>query len=199
MAIKKTDLPTIPDCIPTARGELSSHIGLAILNILGWQVIGELPKKAKFVVAVAPHTSNWDFVVTIATMLAMNLRVRFMGKKAIFIWPFKSILKSWGGIAIDRNVKHGVVEQMVQQFKQNDQLILGIAPEGTRGKTHEWKSGFLHIAFQANVPVVPLSLDFAHKQLKFHPAVDISEDIDGELASFKNNFLDVCAKNPQAV
>ncbi len=63
-------------------------------------------------------------------MLAMNLRVRFMGKKAIFIWPFKSILKSWGGIAIERNAKHGVVEQMVQQFEQNEQLILGIAPEG---------------------------------------------------------------------
>ncbi|MCW8832665.1 MAG: 1-acyl-sn-glycerol-3-phosphate acyltransferase [Colwellia sp.] len=199
MAIKKTDLPTIPDCIPRARGRISSTVGLTVLNILGWQIVGEFPKQPKFVVAVAPHTSNWDFVVAVAAMLAMNLRVRFMGKKAIFIWPFKSILKSWGGIAIDRNAKHGVVEQMVQQFKQNDQLILGIAPEGTRRKTNEWKSGFLHIAYQAGVPVVPLSLDFAKKELKFHSAVNISEDIDRELVNFKANYDGVCAKNPQAV
>lgn len=197
--MKKTDLPMMPDCIPTARGKLSSKIGLIILNTLGWNITGELPQASKFVVAIAPHTSNWDFIIAISTMLAMNIRVRFMGKKAIFVWPIKSMLKSWGGIAIDRNAKHGVVEQMVQQFEQNEQFILGIAPEGTRGKTKEWKSGFLHIAFQAKVPVVPLSLDFTHKEIKFHSAVDINHDIDIELTRFKEKFVGICAKNPQAV
>lgn len=195
----KADLPEIPACIPTNEAEISSKIGLMVLNILGWHITGQLPQKSKFVVAVAPHTSNWDFVVGIAAMLAMNLRIRFLGKKAIFIWPFKSLLKRWGGIAIDRNSKHGVVGQMVQQFTHREQFILALAPEGTRSKTKEWKSGFLQIAYQANVPVVPVSLDFAQKQIKFNPAIDISENIDLELSNFKKLFRDVCAKNPQAV
>jgi len=199
MTINKADLPEIPDCVPIKQGRFSSFIGLAVLNLLGWKVVGQLPKKSKFIAAVAPHTSNWDFVVAIAVMLAMNLRIRFMGKKALFVWPFKLLLKSWGGIAIDRNANSGVVEQMVEQFRHNDHLVLGIAPEGTRKKTSKWKSGFLQIAHQAGVPVVPVSLDYAKKQLRFHQEVEISSDIDNELVRFKENFSDICAKNPQAV
>jgi len=199
MTISKADLPEIPDCVPTKQGRISPYIGLAVLNLFGWEVVGQLPKKSKFIAAIAPHTSNWDFVIAIAAMLAMNLRVRFMGKKALFIWPFDIVLKSWGGIAIDRNAKHGMVEQMIEKFQQNEKLVLGIAPEGTRKKTSKWKSGFLHIAHQADVPVVPVSLDFAKKQLRFHQAVQISSDIESELTKFKEYYSDICAKNPQAV
>ena len=199
MPIGKNDLPFVPDCIPVNEGKISPIIGLAVLNLLGWKVVGQLPKKEKFIAAVAPHTSNWDFVVAIASMLAMNLRVRFMGKKTLFVWPFNLVLKSWGGIAIDRNAKHGVVEQMVETFKQSEHLVLGIAPEGTRKKTKQWKSGFLHIAYQADVPVVPVSLDFAKKQLEFHPEIVIGDDIPKELDQMKKIFSHVCAKNPQEV
>ena len=199
MAMSKNDLPIIPNCIPTTSADFSSKVGLTVLNTLGWKVVGELPQTPKVVVAVAPHTSNWDFVVGIAAMLALKLRIRFLGKKAIFIWPFKSILRSWGGIAVDRKAKHGVVGQMVEKFEQSDQFVLALAPEGTRSKTKEWKSGFLHIAHQANVPVVPVSLDFDKKELRFHPAIEISENIEHELTNFKKVFANVCAKNPQAV
>jgi len=132
-------------------------------------------------------------------MLALNLKVKFMGKKAIFIWPFKTLLEKLGGIAIERSAQHGVVEQMVEQFEQSEQLVLALAPEGTRRKTKRWKSGFLHIAHQANVPVIPVSLDFAKKEVLFHQGMIISDDIDAELVIFKQQFTHVCAKNPQAV
>lgn len=199
MPISKKDLPYIPESIPVNKGKTSPIIGLAVLNLLGWKVVGQLPKNSKFIAAVAPHTSNWDFVVAIAAMLAMNLRVRFMGKKALFVWPFNIVLKSWGGIAIDRKAKHGTVGQMVEQFNQSEQLVLGIAPEGTRKKTTEWKSGFLHIANQADVPVVPVSLDFAKKELEFHREIIISDDIPAELLKIKAIFTTVSAKNPQEV
>jgi 1-acyl-sn-glycerol-3-phosphate acyltransferase len=199
MTISKAELPEVADCIPTKQRKFSQYIGLTVLNILGWEVVGTLPKKPKFIAAVAPHTSNWDFVIAIAAVLATNLRIRFMGKKAIFVWPFKIFLNNMGGIAIDRNNKHGMVDQMVEQFQQNEQLVLGIAPEGTRKKISKWKSGFLHIAHQAGVPVVPVSLDFAKKQLRFHPEVEVSSNIENELAKFKDYFSDICAKNPQAV
>jgi 1-acyl-sn-glycerol-3-phosphate acyltransferase len=193
------DLPTLPDCIPTTKAGFSTKIGLMVLSVLGWKIVGELPHKSKMLVAVAPHTSNWDFVIGIAAMLALNLRISFLGKKAIFIWPFKAVLQRWGGIGVDRKAKHGVVKQMVDKFQHSEQLVLAIAPEGTRSKTKEWKSGFLHIAHQAKVPVVPASLDFSKKQLRFHPAMNISENIELELVKIKSVFASVCAKNPQAV
>jgi len=200
MTINKSGIIiTIPDKVPTRTGGFSAFIGRLVLRVLGWRVTGQLPNKAKFVVAVAPHTSNWDFVVAISAMLAMKLSIRFMAKKALFIWPFNYVLKSWGGIAIDRTSKHGIVKQMVYQSQQCDKFVLGIAPEGTRQNTHQWKSGFLYIANQAEIPVVPLSLDFEKKELRFHPAANISSDIDAELIKFKLLFSNVCAKNTQAV
>jgi 1-acyl-sn-glycerol-3-phosphate acyltransferase len=198
--MKNISLPTIPENIPRARGRLSSEFGFFVLKLLGhWKITGNLPAKNKFVIAVAPHTSNWDFVIALAAMLALNLRVKFMAKKAIFWGPLKSFLLSLGGIAIDRNNKQGTVGQMVDQFHQHEQLILALAPEGTRSKTTRWKSGFLRIAHQARVPVVAVSLDFKNKEIHFHPEIDISADIEAELQRFKLTFDHICAKNPQAV
>ncbi len=193
------ELPILPACVPTARGRVSRWLGVSVLKLLNWKIKGTFPQHAKFVIAVAPHTSNWDFVIAVATMLALNLKVKFMGKKAIFIWPFKTLLEKLGGIAIERNAQHGVVRQMVDQFKQSEQLVLALAPEGTRKKTKHWKSGFLHIAHQANVPVIPVSLDFETKEVLFHKYMIIGHDIDEELMLFKQQFTGVCAKNPQAV
>jgi len=192
-------IPNLSPCIPRARGGFSKWIGLVVLKSLGWKVAGELPENKKFVMAIAPHTSNWDFVICVAVMLALNLRVQFMGKDSLFIWPIKGILIRLGGIAIHRGSKQGVVAQMVQQFEQQEQLVLAIAPEGTRSKTIEWKKGFLLIASQAKVPVVPVSLDYRKKEVTLLPSSYIGDDIDEELARFKLNFTGVCAKKPQAV
>ena len=191
--------PSVPDCLPRARGKWSSNLGKWVLEMLGWKITGDIPAHKKMILAVAPHTSNWDFVIGVATMLYLNLKVSFLGKDAIFRWPFKGLLESIGGIAVDRKHSHGVVGQMVEAFNQSEQLLLGLAPEGTRSKTKEWKTGFLYMANQANVPVVPISLDFAAKEVRFHSPMIISDDIPSELSKVKANFADVCAKNPQAV
>jgi len=167
-------------------------------KLAGWTVTKTSPQGAGVAIA-APHTSNWDFVIGIAAKLSLNLHIHFLGKDAIFIWPFKGMLKRQGGIAIDRKHRHGVVEQMVKKFSETDQLLLAIAPEGTRSKTKQWKTGFLHIAHLANVPVVAVSLDFAAKEIFFHSETYIESDISQELIRFKQFYVDVCAKNPQAV
>lgn len=193
------NLPHIPDCIPTRKYGVLHSMAKKILTWCGWTINGELPAQSKMIVAVAPHTSNWDFFIGIAAMFSLQLKVSFLGKASIFRWPVKSILTAIGGIAVDRNNRHGVVGQIVQEVARNDKFILGLAPEGTRSKTTEWKTGFLHIAKQANIPVVPVSFDFVKKEIFFHPAVYISGDIKQELVEFKQVFTDVCAKNPQAV
>ena len=132
-------------------------------------------------------------------MLQLNLKVKFLGKAAIFVGPFRKLLINLGGIPVDRSSPHGVVGQIVQLFAEHEQFIFGLAPEGTRSKTKEWKSGFLHIAHQANVPVVPITLDFKLKEVRFYPPEQIDADIPSELQRIKNIYQYACAKNPQAV
>jgi len=193
------NIPSTPECIPTRKYGLLHSISKRILAWCGWTINGELPNQPKFILAVAPHTSNWDFFIGIAAMFSLQLKVSFLGKASIFRWPVKSVLTAIGGIAVDRSNSHGVVGQIVQELKRNDKFILGLAPEGTRSKTTEWKTGFLHIAKQGNIPIVPVSFDFAKKEIFFHQEVYISGEISQELIEFKQIFADVCAKNPQAV
>jgi 1-acyl-sn-glycerol-3-phosphate acyltransferase len=193
------NVPVVADCIPTRNYGVLHCVAKKLLSGCGWSMIGTLPAEPKFILAVAPHTSNWDFFIGIAAMFTLQLKVSFLGKASIFRWPVKSVLTAIGGIAVDRSHSHGVVGQIVQELKHNDKFLLGLAPEGTRSKAREWKTGFLHIAKQANVPIVPLSFDFAKKEICFHPAVAVSGEIQQELIEFKQVFADVCAKNPQAV
>jgi len=193
------NLPDVHQDVPTSKGRIVRAIAVKLLSLMGWQVVGEVPQQKKFILAVAPHTSNWDFVIAIWVMLALSLKVTFLGKSSIFLGPFGFVLRKLGGMPIERSHRHGVVGQLVDAFEQQESMILGLAPEGTRKKTKEWKTGFLFIAHQANIPVVPVSLDFNKKEVNFLPARMISEDITSELTLFKQQFVGVCAKNPQSV
>jgi 1-acyl-sn-glycerol-3-phosphate acyltransferase len=197
--MNKLQAPTVPKCIATRDYGILRRFASQAMVSFGWKITGELPQQPKFILAVAPHTSNWDFFVGIAVMFSLNLKVSFLAKGSIFCWPIKSLLTAIGGIGVDRSHSHGVVGQIVEEFKANEQFILGIAPEGTRSKTIEWRTGFLHIAKQANVPVVPVSFDFVKKEVRFHPSVIIVGDINQALIEFKQIFTDVCAKNLQVV
>ncbi len=191
--------PAVPDCIPKRDYGMLSQFSRFAITKSGWKITGEIPEQPKLIIAVAPHTSNWDFFIGIAVMFSLNLRISFLGKASIFRWPVKSLLTAIGGIGVDRSHRHGVVGQIVQAFNENEQFVLGLAPEGTRSKTVEWRTGFLQIAKQANVPVVPVSFDFAKKEVHFHQSVLITGEISEELVEFKQVFTGVCAKNPQAV
>jgi len=194
MKIEKLD-----QCIPQNSNVFSRWFGIQVLKFFGWEIHGAFPKLPKFVVAVAPHTSNWDFVIGVAAMLALQIKIRFLGKDSLFFWPFSVWLKSIGGIPVERNSNHGVVGQMTTLFNNTEKFVLAIAPEGTRHKTKQWKSGFLRIACNANVPVVPLSLDFNKKEIRVHQEVYISENIESELEAFKYIYSGITPKNDQGV
>ena len=190
--------PHLPINIPTNRGWFLRFIGKSYLSMAGWKTVGNFPDEKKLVVAVAPHTSNWDFVVGVAFMLALNLRIKFLGKDALFKWKlFDKMMRSIGGIPVNRSSSQGLVEKMVALFNSSDQLLLAIAPEGTRSKTSKWKTGFLQIANQADVVVVPICLDFSKKQVHVKPPMNISDDIEQELANVKACFPAHCAKIKQ--
>ncbi|MGZ5039055.1 MAG: lysophospholipid acyltransferase family protein, partial [Usitatibacter sp.] len=174
--------PALGPSVPRRGSRAALAFGKTVLGLLRWRVEGEVPDLPKFVIAVAPHTSNWDFVIGAAAMFALDLRLSFIGKHTLFRWPFDAVLRWMGGIPVDRSVPHGLVGDAVEAFACVDQRILAIAPQGTRKPVPRFKSGFLHIARGARVPVLLASLDYAARCLRLGPAFMPGDDIDAELA-----------------
>lgn len=158
------------------------------LQLLGWKVTGKLPDDKKFVLVGAPHTSNWDFVIGIPALYVYRLKTYWMGKDALFRWPYGFVMRALGGIAIDRSSAHGVVTQTANQLRNSESLVIMIPAKGTRKKTDYWKSGFYHIAQQAGVPVVCGYLDFATKTARieyaFVPSGNVKQDMDAVRAFY---------------
>ncbi|XQW86084.1 1-acyl-sn-glycerol-3-phosphate acyltransferase [Thalassotalea piscium] len=186
----------LPKKIPKRDNQIISRFSTKLLHWLGWKIEGQLPNRHQFIIAVAPHTSNWDFFLGILVMFKLQLNIKFLGKHSIFVWPVKGLLTSLGGIPVNRGHRHGVVGQMVEYFEQKEPLVLALAPEGTRSKVPQWKTGFLQIAFQAKVPVVPIAFDFATKKIIIMEEVTVNGDIEQARIDFQQLFTHVCAKNP---
>ena len=162
------------------------RVGMRLMG--GWKINGSMPNSRQAIIPIAPHTSNWDFPVGVFVMLAMGLKLNYLGKASLFRFPIKRLMLKLGGIPIDRSAANGVVGKMVEEFKTKHELVLVITPEGTRKKVKQWKSGFLHIAKQANVPVVPVAMDFARKAIDIGPAMMINGEIERELERVKSFF-----------
>ena len=172
-------------------------IGRAVLAAMRFRVVGEVPDVPKLVIAVAPHTSNWDFVVGAAAMFALDLRLAFIGKHTLFRPPFGDFFRWMGGIPVDRSSSHGVVEQSVDAFRRMERRVLAIAPEGTRKRVPQFKSGFLHIARGAGVPVVLAALDYEARCVRLGPTVQPGEDVEADRRRIEAYFATVRGKRPR--
>ena len=121
----------------------------------GWRVEGDLPPgPPKFVIAGAPHTSNYDFLVFLGVVDAFGLTPRFIGKHSLFRWPLGDFMRAMGGVPVDRSKRGNMVQQVAAQIRAAEEFALVIAIEGTRSPTSEWRTGFYRIAMEAGVPIV---------------------------------------------
>ncbi len=171
---------------PMRGNRFSRWVGRLGLRVLGgWKVVGQMPDIKKAIVPAAPHTSNWDFFVGIFAMLALGLRISFLGKHQIFIFPVRRILIWLGGIPVNRASSQGVVGDITVAFAERESLILALSPEGTRKKVVNWRTGFLYMARDAKVPVVPVALDFSRREIRIGQPIEINDDIDAGLAAVK--------------
>jgi len=172
---------------------------ISVLKLLGWNY--ELPSPVeipdKCVICVAPHTSNWDFIIGMLFYRSIGGKPIVLMKKEWFFFPIGNFLKSIGVLPVDRNKRNSLSIQMVELFNSRNHLQLAIAPEGTRNKTAQWKSGFYYIALNAGVPIVLAYIDYAKKEVGvkkiFHPTGDAQNDIE----EIKNYYKDVKAKYPK--
>ena len=189
--------PRVGDAIPRRGSALLRAIGRTVLRLMGWRIEGEIPDEPKLVIAVAPHTSNWDFVVGMAAMFALDLRLSFLAKHTLFRGPFAPMMRWVGGIAVDRASPHGVVGDAVAAFARADRRLLAIAPQGTRRPGARYRSGFIHIARGAHVPILLAALDYGARCVRFGPMSTPGEDVEAELARVEAFFAPVRGKNPR--
>jgi 1-acyl-sn-glycerol-3-phosphate acyltransferase len=170
-----------------------------IFKLIGWKTEGSFPTDIKkFIVAVAPHTSNWDFVIGVLARSVLNLqKAKFLGKDSLFKPPFGWLFRAMGGYPVNRSKSHDMVEQVAAIFDSHDEFYLGLAPEGTRKKVEKLRTGFYYIAKKAKVPIIPVGFDFSKKTVvvgkPFYPTDNFQEDMSCLLDFYKR----VTGKNPE--
>ena len=178
------------------KRSILSRIVRRIIMVLyrwkGWRLDGHLPDLPKFVIAGAPHSSNWDFVFFIGATAEEGIEPNFMGKHTLFQGIMRNFMFDMGGIPIDRTKRANYVEQVAAEFERRDRLALVIAAEGSRTTDGSWRSGFYHIAQAAKVPIVPAWVCNERRLLGFGPPVwpsgNYGEDL-LKIASFMRSKL----------
>jgi 1-acyl-sn-glycerol-3-phosphate acyltransferase len=165
----------------------------------GWQLEGELPRSAQFIMIVGPHTSNWDFVLGIVARGAMGINIHFLGKHQLFLPPWGWIFRALGGSPVDRRKHNNLVDAAAQLFKQDANYKLALAPEGTRSPVKRWKTGFYHIAKKAQVVIVPVGFDFSRKRVVFHPAIMPTEDIQQDMQKIIDFYRSINGRHPKTI
>ena len=188
-------LPRIPPNMPQFRPSLATAMCRWLLGVFGWRMVGDLPDIAKVVVIAAPHSTNWDVIWGLLFKISLRLDVHFIGKREAFVWPLGPILRAFGGIPVDRSAAHGLVGEMRRQFEARERFWLALAPEGTRKKVQKWKTGFWHIAREANVPVLPVYFHYPEKTVGLGPLFHPTDDVAADMARIREFYRPWIGKN----
>lgn len=167
-----------------------------ILHQLGWQLLVDLPADHRFVLIGAPHTSNWDGIFMILVKAALGLNISFIGKDSLFRGPLGGLMRRMGGIPVNRRERNNFTQQMVQLFQEREELILVIAPEGTRKKTRRWKTGFYYIALGAGVPILMGYLDYQKKEIGLVELLYPTGDLQADFEKIRAYYAPVKGKFP---
>lgn len=169
-----------------------------LLKLFGWKVHCTVPAYPKCIICVAPHTSNWDFVLGELAYWSVGRKAGFLMKSTWFFFPMNLLFKALGGVPVDRKNGSSLTQTMTEKFKATDSLNIAITPEGTRKKVTEWHTGFLRIAHGAGVPIVLGAINAPTKEIflekTFIPTGDIEADMK-EIKAYYAPFVGVNAEN----
>ena len=158
---------------------------------------GNFPKDPKFVIAVVPHTSNWDFIVAIGVRTYLKEPIHFVGKKELFTPLTSWFFKGLGGMPLNRKKNENVVDAITRMYREEDLFRMAIAPEGTRKKVTEWKTGFYYIAKNAGVPILPIAFDWENRVMTFHPLFTTTANWEKDFEYLQALFKGVIGKVPE--
>ena len=167
-----------------------SRLALWCLQRAGWQLDFDGLPARQGVIAVYPHTSNWDFIVGIFAKWAMGMSATIWGKDSLFRIPlFGPWLRWMGGVPVNRSAPGGIVADMVRQMRQardrDDFFWLVLAPEGTRSLGPGWRSGFYRVTLGAGVPLALAHIDYGRRRVGVHSCILLSGDAQADMAEIE--------------
>lgn len=167
-------------------------------NSNGWTISRRFPPELKqYVLVVAPHTSNWDFMVGVAARKLLGLNVKYVAKKELFFWPIGGTLKRLGGYPVDRSKGAGFVFQIAKLFRTIDDFAVTVTPEGTRGKVGKWKTGFYHMARQAGVPIMIVGFDYEKKVVVVSKPFETTGDMEADIKAIQAQLKGIVPRHPE--
>ena len=184
--------------MPRSESRFLYALGRTLNSLQGWRFEGEMANEDKVIMALAPHTTNWDFFVGVPLMLKIRAHVSILMKKEAFFWPFKGLLSKIGFVPVNRGKAGGVVPTAVSEFNRREKFWLVITPEGTRTRGKHWKDGFLRISREANVPIQLLGIDYPSKRIEFGPVVYASDNFDADIEEYKKFFAGFTGRYPDS-
>ena len=176
---------------------MSNFYHRLLFKRMGWSEQVSIPHRDKCIICVAPHTSNWDFIIGQLYYRSLGRTAGFLMKKDWFFWPLGSIFRWMGGIPVERSKRTSLVEQIIQIAKERKTFHLAITPEGTRKANPDWKRGFYYIAQGAGIPILLAGIDFTTKTITLSKEIIPSGDIDKDMREIKLYFKDFKGKHPE--
>lgn len=183
--------------VPRRRNAALYWLGRAVLALGGWRLDVRLPDIPKMVLIAAPHTSNWDFVFGMAAVLKLQVDLHWYAKHTLFKTVLGPFFRWLGGLPVDRSAPGGVVRETARAFAEREQLIIALAPEGTRSHRTQWKRGFYHMATAAQVPIVVAYIDYKRKLVGIGPMFTPSGDWAHDMKPVFEFYRGMHAKRPE--
>lgn len=180
-------------------GTMRPLFRLIYFRLMGWTIVDDRPPVLdRCIYVVAPHTSNWDFIIGVMVRSIVRLGdVRYLAKDSLFKPPFGWVFRALGGYPVDRSRKHNLVHQVADYFRTIPGFKIAITPEGTRKRVETWKTGFYHIAREAQVPLILTALDYGNKRVTFSAPFLITGDVERDIERMKDHFRPINGRNPE--
>lgn len=176
---------------------ISSFCRLILFKWWKWKAEITCPIPDKCIMAIAPHTSNLDFIIGILYSRAVGMKANFLMKKEWFFWPMGILMRRLGGIPVYRNKKTSLTDQLAEYARKSPFFQLAITPEGTRSRVEEWKKGFYYIAYKAEIPILLFGLDFEHKRIVCTRKIFPTGDYNAQIIEIKNYFKSFKGRHPE--
>ena len=167
-----------------------------IFRKMGWQVEMTVPYRDKCIICVAPHTSNWDFIIAELYYHSIGRTAGFLMKKEWFFWPMGVLFRSMGGIPVERSRHVSLTDRVAEAAMKSERFELAVTPEGTRSLATKWKRGFYFIALKAGLPIQLYAIDYKNKRIVCTKELVPSGDVEADMRLIMDYYRPYEGKYP---
>lgn len=167
-----------------------------IFRKMGWQVEMTVPYRDKCIICVAPHTSNWDFIIAELYYHSIGRTAGFLMKKEWFFWPMGVLFRSMGGIPVERSRHVSLTDRVAEAAIKAERFELAVTPEGTRSLATKWKRGFYFIALKAGLPIQLYAIDYKSKRIVCTKELVPSGDVEADMRLIMDYYRPYEGKYP---